>query len=44
MRVTTRSESRHVEAGYESGCSGSITKPNDGLKLLSRMRSLLGDG
>lgn len=44
VMVTTRSEARNVEAGYESGCSDYITKPIDGLELLSKVKSLLGDG
>jgi CheY-like chemotaxis protein len=41
--VTTRGESDNVEAGYESGCSDYITKPIDGLELLTKVRSHLGD-
>ena len=41
--VTTRGESDNVEAGYESGCSDYITKPIDGLELLTKVRSHLGE-
>jgi CheY-like chemotaxis protein len=41
--VTTRGESDSVEAGYESGCSDYITKPIDGLELLTKVRSHLGE-
>jgi DNA-binding response OmpR family regulator len=41
--VTTRGESDSVEAGYESGCNDYITKPIDGLELLTKVRSHLGD-
>ncbi len=32
-----------MEAGYESGCSDYITKPIDGLELLTKVRSHLGE-
>lgn len=43
IMVTTRAESRNVENGFESGCSDYVTKPIDGLELLSKLRSLLGE-
>lgn len=43
IMVTTRSEAKSVETGYESGCSDYITKPIDGLELLSKVRSYLGE-
>ena len=43
IMVTTRGEARNVETGYESGCSDYITKPIDGLELLSKVKSLLGE-
>ena len=42
IMVTTRSEARNVENGFESGCSDYITKPIDGLELLSKVKSFLG--
>ena len=41
--VTTRGESDNVEAGFESGCSYYITKPINGLELLSKVRDYLGE-
>jgi DNA-binding response OmpR family regulator len=32
-----------VEFGFNSGCSDYITKPIDGLELLSKVRSFLGE-
>jgi DNA-binding response OmpR family regulator len=43
LMVTTRAEARNVEFGYLSGCSDYITKPIDGLELLSKVRSFLGE-
>jgi len=43
VMVTTRAEARNVEAGFTSGCSDYITKPIDGLELLSKVRSFLGE-
>lgn len=41
--VTTRGESDNVEAGYESGCSDYITKPIDGLELMTKVKNYLGE-
>jgi DNA-binding response OmpR family regulator len=41
IMVSTRGEARNVEHGYESGCSDYITKPIDGLELLTKVRSFL---
>jgi len=41
--VTTRGEGENVEAGFESGCNDYVTKPVDGLELLSKVRSQLGE-
>lgn len=43
VMVTTRAEARSVEAGFMSGCSDYVTKPIDGLELLSKVRSFLGE-
>ena len=43
VMVTTRAEAKNVEAGFSSGCSDYITKPIDGLELLSKVRSFLGE-
>ena len=41
IMVTTRGEEKHVELGFESGCSDYVTKPIDGLELLSKIRNYL---
>ena len=43
IMVTTRSEARNVELGFESGCSDYITKPVDRLELLTKVKSFLGN-
>jgi len=43
VMVTTRGEARNVEAGFQNGCSDYITKPIDGLELLSKVKSFLGE-
>jgi len=42
IMVTTRGELESVESGYASGCSDYVTKPIDGLELLTKVRSCLG--
>lgn len=41
--VTTRGEAESVERGYESGCTDYVTKPINGLELLSKVQSCLGE-
>ena len=43
IMVTTRGEERHVEDGFESGCNDYVTKPIDGLELLTKVRNCLAD-
>ena len=43
IMVTTRGELTSVETGYQSGCTDYITKPINGLELLSKVKSYLGD-
>ena len=43
IMVTTRGEGTNVEKGFENGATDYITKPIDGLELLSKVRSYLGD-
>jgi DNA-binding response OmpR family regulator len=42
IMVTTRGELQSVETGYASGCSDYVTKPINGLELLTKVRSCLG--
>jgi CheY-like chemotaxis protein len=41
--VTTRGEPDSVQQGYESGCSDYVTKPINGLELLAKVKSCLGE-
>jgi CheY-like chemotaxis protein len=41
--VTTRGEPASVQQGFESGCSDYVTKPINGLELLSKVQSYLGE-
>ena len=40
IMVTTRSEARNVELGYESGCSDYIVKPVNTAELMSKISAL----
>lgn len=40
--VTTRGTADYVRRGFESGCSGYLTKPVTSLDLLSKARTYLG--
>jgi CheY-like chemotaxis protein len=42
IMVTTRGEEGNVESGYAAGCTDYVTKPIDGLELLLKLRSYLG--
>ena len=41
--VTTRGEDAYVEQGFRSGCNDFVSKPIDGLELLTKIKNLLGD-
>lgn len=41
--VTTRGEPQSVEEGFASGCNDYVTKPINGLELLSKLRNTLGE-
>ena len=43
IMVTTRGELESVESGYESGCADYVTKPINGLELLAKVKSCLGE-
>jgi len=42
IMVTTRGEEHNIETGYQAGCTDYITKPIDGIELLSKLRNYLG--
>jgi len=44
IMVTTRGEMENLETGYASGCSDYVTKPINGLELLTKLEDLLGNG
>jgi len=43
IMVTTRGEAENVENGFGSGCSDYVTKPIDGVELMTKVRNLLGE-
>ncbi len=43
IMVTTRGEGTSVETGFASGAADYVTKPVNGLELLTKVRNLLGD-
>jgi len=43
IMVTTRGEAANVETGFGSGCTDYVTKPIDGLELLSKVRDYIGE-
>lgn len=43
IMVTTRGEQDNIERGFESGCNDYITKPIDGLDLITKLRNFLGE-
>ena len=43
IMVTTRGEAESVESGFASGCNDYVTKPINGLEVLSKVKSALGE-
>ena len=43
IMVTTRGEPVSMETGYAAGCSDYVTKPIDGMELLTKVKNHLGD-
>jgi CheY-like chemotaxis protein len=43
VMITTRSEAQNVEAGFSSGCNDYITKPLNGLELMTKVQNYLGE-
>ncbi len=41
--VTTRGENESVETGFASGCNDYVTKPINGIELLTKLRDQLGE-
>jgi DNA-binding response OmpR family regulator len=42
IMITTRSEAQNVETGFASGCNDYITKPINGLELMSKVKNFVG--
>ena len=40
IMVTTRGEEKSIETAYRNGCTDYVTKPINGLELLTKLRSL----
>ncbi len=43
IMVTTRGEAPNVESAFQSGCDDYITKPINGLEVLAKVKSALGE-
>ena len=43
IMVTTRGEGASVESGFTAGAADYVTKPVNGLELLTKVRNALGD-
>ncbi len=43
IMVTTRGEAANVESAFQSGCDDYITKPINGLEVLTKVKSALGE-
>lgn len=41
IMVTTRGEAENVQRGFELGCTDYVTKPIDGLELVTKVRNCL---
>jgi len=42
IMVTTRSEEHNVEAAFRNGCNDYVTKPVNGVELLTKLHDVLG--
>ena len=42
IMVTTRGEEDNVETGFKNGCNDYVTKPINGVELLSKVKNYLG--
>ncbi len=43
IMITTRSEAQNVESGFASGCNDYITKPINGLELMTKVKNYVGE-
>lgn len=42
IMVTTRGEEQNVETAFRNGCTDYVTKPINGLELLTKLQNILG--
>ena len=42
VMVTTRGEEHNMEAAFRNGCTDYVTKPINGLELLTKLNNILG--
>jgi CheY-like chemotaxis protein len=42
VMVTTRGEEKNMETAYRNGCTDYVTKPINGLELLTKLNNILG--
>ncbi len=42
IMVTTRGEEKNMETAYQNGCTDYVTKPINGLELLTKLSNILG--
>ena len=43
IMVTTRSEIANIEASFKNGCNDYVTKPINGLELITKVRNFIGE-
>ena len=44
VMVTTRGEEQNVEAAFRNGCTDYVTKPINGIELMTKLNHILGLG
>jgi CheY-like chemotaxis protein len=44
IMVTTRGEEQNIETAFRNGCTDYVTKPINGLELLTKLQNILGIG
>lgn len=42
VMVTTRGEEQNIETAFRNGCNDYVTKPINGLELLTKLQNILG--
>jgi CheY-like chemotaxis protein len=43
VMVTTRGEEQNIETAFRNGCTDYVTKPINGLELLTKLHNILGE-